>query len=132
MHQDTISDYLTRIRNALMVYLPTVKVPYSKICESISKILLEEGFIASYAITGDTPQTKVILITLKYTTGGFSVIKKITRVSKPGLRKYYKAKNLPKIMSGSGIIVVSTSQGILTDRVARSKNIGGEPLCTVY
>ena len=128
---DPIADMLTRIRNAAMVSHPTVSMPSSKLKVQLAKLLKEEGFIADYIVKADG-KFNVLEITLKYDAKNKSVITKLERISKPGLRNYSKAKNLPKVLGGMGIAVVSTSKGLLTDRKARKENLGGEVLCYVY
>jgi small subunit ribosomal protein S8 len=132
MHQDKVSDYLTRLRNALMVYSADVVVPHTKLLESLTVVLQRDGYLARYEVVGSTPAEKKIRIYLKYDRSGKSIIRKLSRMSRPGLRKYFSAKNIPLIMSGSGVVVLSTNQGLLTDRQARAANVGGEPLCLIY
>ena len=131
MNTDPIADMLTRIRNANTVKHPSVEVPASKLKIELAKLLKEEGFIADYEVQ-EKGQFKVIVISLKYDVNGKPVITKLEKISKPGLRNYCKAKNLPKVLGGLGIAIVSTSKGLLTDRKARKENIGGEVLCYVY
>ena len=128
---DPIADMLTRIRNANMVNHQTVNVPASKLKVQLAKLLKEEGYITDYSVKEDD-KVKVIEITLKYDSNNKPIITKLERISKPGLRNYSKAKNLPKVLGGMGIAIVSTSKGLLTDRKARKENIGGEVLCYVY
>lgn len=128
---DPIADMLTRIRNANQVSHETVSMPSSKLKVQLAKLLKEEGFIADYSVKEDG-KFKVLEITLKYDAKNKPIITKLERVSKPGLRSYSKAKNLPKVLGGMGIAVVSTSKGLLTDRKARKENLGGEVLCYVY
>lgn len=128
---DPIADMLTRIRNANQVSHQTVSMPSSKLKVQLAKLLKEEGFIADYSVKEDS-KFKVLEITLKYDAKNKPIITKLERVSKPGLRSYSKAKNLPKVLGGMGIAVVSTSKGLLTDRKARKENLGGEVLCYVY
>ncbi len=128
---DPIADMLTRIRNACMVSHETVDVPASKLKVELAKLLKEEGFISDYEVK-EQGKFKVITITLKYDSNRKSVITKLERVSKPGLRSYSKSKNLQKVLGGLGIAVVSTPKGLLTDRKARKENVGGEVLCYVY
>jgi ribosomal protein S8 len=128
---DPIADMLTRIRNANMVSHESVEMPSSKLKVQLAKLLKEEGFITDYKVKEDG-KFKVLEITLKYDAKNKPIITKLERVSKPGLRNYSKAKNLPKVLGGMGIAVVSTSKGLLTDRKARKENIGGEVLCYVY
>ena len=128
---DPIADMLTRIRNAMQVSHATVSMPSSKLKVQLAKLLKEEGFIADYSVN-EEGKFKVLVITLKYDAKNKPVITKLERVSKPGLRSYSKSKNLPKVLGGMGIAVVSTSKGLLTDRKARKENLGGEVLCYVY
>ena len=128
---DPIADMLTRIRNASMVSHVSVEMPSSKLKVELAKLLKEEGFIADYSVKEDG-KFKVLEITLKYDANNKPIISKLERVSKPGLRNYSKAKNLPQVLGGMGIAVISTSKGLLTDRKARKENIGGEVLCYVY
>ncbi len=128
---DPIADMLTRIRNANQVSHATVSMPSSKLKVQLAKLLKEEGFIADYSEKVEG-KFKVLEITLKYDAKNKPVITKLERISKPGLRSYSKAKNLPKVLGGMGIAVVSTSKGLLTDRKARKENLGGEVLCYVY
>ena len=128
---DPIADMLTRIRNANMVKHETVEVPASKLKVALAKVLKEEGYITDYEVK-ESGKFKVISITLKYDESGKSVITKLQRVSKPGLRSYSKSKNLQKGLGGMGIAIVSTPKGLLTDRKARKENVGGEVLCYVY
>ena len=128
---DPIADMLTRIRNANTVGHPTVEMPSSKLKVQLAKLLKEEGFITDYEVK-DAGKFKVLSITLKYDAKNKPIITKLERISKPGLRNYSKAKNLPKVLGGMGIAIVSTSKGLLTDRKARKENLGGEVLCYVY
>ena len=128
---DPIADMLTRIRNANMVSHPSVEMPSSKLKVQLAKLLKEEGFITDYNVK-ENGKFKVLEITLKYDAKNKPIISKLERISKPGLRNYSKAKNLPKVLGGMGIAIVSTSKGLLTDRKARKENIGGEVLCYVY
>ena len=131
MNTDPIADMLTRIRNANMVSHATVEVPASKLKVQLAKLLKEEGFIADYSVKEDS-KFKVLEITLKYDAKNKPIITKLERISKPGLRNYSKAKNLPKVLGGMGVAIVSTPKGLLTDRKARKENVGGEVLCYVY
>ena len=128
---DPIADMLTRIRNANMVSHESVEIPSSKLKVELAKLLKEEGFITDYEVK-EVGKFNVLVITLKYDEKHKPVITKLERISKPGLRNYCKAKNLPKVLGGMGIAIVSTSKGLLTDRKARKENIGGEVLCYVY
>ncbi len=128
---DPIADMLTRLRNAIQAKHKTVTVPASKEKVEIAKILLEEGYIVSYELV-DNGNFKDILVTLKYDEEGQSVIQGLKRISKPGLRVYSTKENLPKVISGLGIAIISTNKGIVTDKVARSLNVGGEVLAYVW
>ena len=128
---DPIADMLTRIRNANQVSHSTVEMPSSKLKVQLAKVLKEEGYITDYE-EKTVGKFKVLTITLKYDAKNKPIITKLERVSKPGLRNYSKAKNLPKVLGGMGIAVVSTSKGLLTDRKARKENLGGEVICYVY
>ncbi len=128
---DPIADMLTRIRNANMVSHETVEIPSSKLKVELAKLLKAEGYITDYEVK-EVGKFKVLVITLKYDEKHKPVISKLERISKPGLRNYCKAKNLPKVLGGMGVAIVSTSKGLLTDRKARKENIGGEVLCYIY
>ena len=126
---DPIADFLTR--NANMAKHDSVEIPASNIKKSLTEILKQEGFIRDYEVTEDGKQG-VIKITLKYGPNGERVISGLKRISKPGLRNYVSADNLPKVLNGLGIAIVSTSAGILTDKEAREKNVGGEVIAYVW
>ena len=128
---DPIADMLTRIRNANQVSHQTASMPSSKLKVQLAKLLKEEGFITDYSVK-EEGKFKVLEITLKYDAKNKPIITKLERISKPGLRNYSKAKDLPKVLGGMGIAIVSTSKGLLTDRKARKENIDGEVLCYVY
>ncbi|MCH5195791.1 MAG: 30S ribosomal protein S8 [Oscillospiraceae bacterium] len=128
---DTIADMLTRIRNANSAKHPTVDVPASNLKKQIAQILLDEGYIKAYKVVEDNKQG-VIKITLKYTDSKSGVITGLRRVSKPGLRIYSNCKDMPKVMRGLGIAIISTSKGIMTDKKAREMNVGGEVLAFVW
>ena len=128
---DPIADMITRIRNAQLRTLNKVSIPNSKFRAKILDVLKEEGYISDYKFIPDTKNKGSLLVDLKY-NNGLPVIKEITRVSKPGRRIYTKADSIPKIQSGLGIAIVSTSIGIMTDNDARSKNVGGEIICKVF
>jgi small subunit ribosomal protein S8 len=128
---DSIADLLTRIRNANSAKHTTVDVPASNMKKSITKILQEEGYIRDFRVIDDGKQG-VIRITLKYGENRSQIITGLKRVSKPGLRVYASAEDMPKVMHGLGIAIVSTSSGIMTDRKARSMNVGGEVLAFVW
>ncbi|MFC1837815.1 30S ribosomal protein S8 [Thermodesulfobacteriota bacterium] len=128
---DPLADMLTRIRNAGMVRYETVDVPMSNLKVGVAKVLREEGYINNYEIIEDNKQG-TLRIMLKYGPNNEKVITGIRRVSKPGLRKYVKADDIPKVLSGLGISILSTSKGIVTDREARRLHIGGEILCEAW
>ena len=128
---DPIADMLTRIRNANSAKHETVDVPVSNMKKAIAQILLEEGYIKSYEIVDDGKQG-MIHITLKYGANKEKVISGLKRVSKPGLRVYSGSQELPKVLKGLGIAIVSTSKGIMTDKKARAEKIGGEVLAFVW
>ncbi len=125
---DPIADMLTRIRNAQMTERATVEMPSSKVKVAIARVLQDEGYIDGFRVDGETKP--VLQIVLKYYAGR-PVIEKIERVSKPGLRIYRSKDDIPRVMNGLGIAIVSTSQGVMTDRKARATGVGGEVLCIV-
>ena len=127
---DPIADFLTRIRNAQMAKLPNVASPSSKIKVAISEVLENEGFINGYSV-GEEDGKPVLSVDLKYYRGK-PVIEEIKRVSRPGLREYRAADNLPKNRAGLGIAIMSTSKGLMTDKQAETAGVGGEVLCTVF
>lgn len=129
---DTISDMLTRIRNACMVRHESTKVPVTRMTRSIAQVLQDEGFIESYTEAGEGVQ-KHLVLSLKYKGKHRKpIITKLQRVSKPGLRVYSNRKELPRVLGGIGIAIVSTSRGVMTDREARKQGVGGEVLCYVW
>ena len=129
---DPIADYLTRIRNAIMAHHKVVEIPASNIKKEITKILYDKGYILSYKFDKDEKQG-IIRIALKYhPETKVSAIKAMERASKPGLRKYANAKELPRVLNGLGIAILSTSQGVMTDKEARKINMGGEVLCYIH
>ena len=128
---DPIADMLTRIRNALMVKKETVEIPSSNMKKAIADILVNEGYVKGVRFEEDGYNGKLVL-TLKYTEKNQSVISGLERVSKPGLRTYSGAANMPKVLGGYGIAIVSTNKGIMTDKQAKAQNVGGEVLCYVY
>ena len=129
---DPIADYLTRIRNAYLAGKKIVEIPSSKMKMAITKILCEKGYILSYKIVEGTP-FNTIKIALKYhPQTKTAAIKKIIRISKPGLRKYTDVENMPRVLNGLGIAILSTSKGIITDKEAKELNVGGEVICYVY
>jgi len=129
-NQDPIADMLTRIRNANRVGRRFVLIPRSKICLGIAQVLKDEGYIEEFESIDDATQGQ-IRVKLKYASSGAKVIQTIDRRSKPGCRVYRGAKDLPNVLNGMGICVVSTSKGVMSDRRAREQNVGGELLCTV-
>ena len=128
---DVIADMLTRIRNAGTARHETVDIPASNMKKAIADILLEEGYVKGVQVIEDGKQG-VIRVTLKYVTGKKSAITGIRRVSKPGLRIYSNCEDMPKVMNGLGIAIISTSKGIMTDKRARRENVGGEVLAFVW
>ena len=128
---DVIADMLTRIRNANDAKHETVDIPASNMKKSIAEILFNEGYIKSYQIVEDGKQG-IIRVTLKYAPGKQKVIHGLRRVSKPGLRIYSDCENMPKVMNGLGIAIVSTSKGVMTDKKARKENVGGEVLAFIW
>ena len=128
---DPIADMLTRIRNAITAKHADVEMPASKAKKAIAQILLDEGYIAGYEEIANELQN-TLKVTLKYGSKGEKVITGIRRISKPGLRVYAKSSELPKVLNGLGIAIVSTSKGVMTDKTARSLNIGGEVLAYVW
>ena len=128
---DTIADMLTRIRNASSAKHESVDVPASNMKKSIAQILVDEGYVKSFQVIDDGKQG-VIRLTLKYNAGKASAITGLKRVSKPGLRIYANCEDLPKVMKGLGIAIVSTSKGVMTDKAARSATVGGEVLAFVW
>ena len=128
---DVIADMLTRIRNANDAKHDTVDIPASNLKKSIAQILLDEGYIKNFQIVEDGKQG-IIRVTLKYTAGKQKVIRGLKRVSKPGLRIYSNCEDMPKVMNGLGIAIVSTSKGVMTDKKARLANVGGEILAFVW
>ncbi len=132
MYTDPISDYLTRVRNAILANHRVVEIPASNLKKEITKILFDQGYILSYKFDDSTVQG-TIKIALKYNKETKEpVIKKIQRISKPGLRKYASSTELPRVLNGLGVAIISTSHGVMTDKKARQENVGGEVLCYVY
>ena len=129
---DPIADFLTRILNAYLAGKKIVEIPSSKLKVAITEILCEKGYILSYKVVEGTP-SNTIKIALKYhPQTKTAAIKKIVRISKPGLRKYTDVENMPRVLNGLGIAILSTSKGIITDKEARELNVGGEVICYVY
>ena len=128
---DPIADMLTRIRNANMVGHESVDVPASKMKKSIAEILLKEGYIKGYDVIEDNKQG-IIRIQMKYGQNKEKVITGIKKISKPGLKVYAKRNEIPKVLGGLGIAIISTSKGVITDKEARKENVGGEVICYVW
>src|SRR5574344_807339 len=129
---DPIADYLTRLRNAIMAHHRVVEIPASNLKKEITKILFEKGYILNYKFIEDGPQGS-IKIALKYDpVNKVNAIRNLVRISTPGLRKYTGYKDMPRVLNGLGIAIVSTSKGVVTDKEARDMKVGGEILCYVY
>ncbi|MCE2406016.1 MAG: 30S ribosomal protein S8 [Pseudomonadales bacterium] len=128
--QDPVADMLTRIRNAQMVRMKTVTMPNSKLKRSICNVLATEGYIESYETSDESKP--VLTITLKYSDDGKPVIESIDRASRPGLRRYVGSGELPRVRGGLGTAILSTNQGVITEKAARRLGVGGEVLCTVF
>jgi len=132
MNTDPIADYLTRVRNAFSAGHRVVEIPASNVKKEITKILFDQGYILSYKFIDDDKQGS-IKIALKYNKQTkTSVIKKLQRVSTPGLRKYVSANDMPRVLNGLGLAIISTSHGVMTNKQAQADNVGGEVLCYVY
>lgn len=131
MMTDPIADMLTRIRNANAIRRQEVTMPASRIKVGLAETLKNEGFIESYEVQEAKPQSELV-VRLKYGPDGEQVIRAIERVSKPGRRVYSKAKEIPRVLRGLGVFVLSTPKGIVSDRAARQMNVGGEILCKIY
>lgn len=132
MMSDPIADYLTRIRNSILANHKIVEIPGSNMNREITKVLFDKGYILNYKFEDIGPQGN-IKIALKYhPVTKAPAIKKIIRVSKPGLRKYTSSKNVPRVLNGLGIAIISTNRGVITDKEARTANVGGEVICYVY
>jgi len=130
---DPIADLLTRIRNAMMAGHKVVEVPVSKLKKEIARILFEKGYILSYKVVDGENKQNMLKIALKYNPKSKKpAIKKIQRVSRPGLRRYIGGDDMPRVLNGLGIAIISTSKGLMTDKEAKKENIGGEVLCYVY
>ena len=129
---DTISDYLTRVRNAISANHRIVEIPASNLKKEITKILFEKGYILNYKFEENEKKQGTIKIALKYnSTNKLSAIRTLDRVSKPGLRKYTGVDTMPRVLNGLGIAIISTSKGVMTDKEAKKLNIGGEVLCYI-
>lgn len=130
---DSIADFLTRIRNAQQAKHRVVEIPMSNTKKRMTEILYEQGYIAKYKFDADAGKQGIISIAIKYDKKtGIPTIKKMGRISKPGLRKYSPVGDIPRIINGLGIAIVSTSKGLMTDKQARKENVGGEVMCYVY
>jgi small subunit ribosomal protein S8 len=131
MYTDTLADMLTRIRNAMAALHPETRMPASKLKEEVARILAEEGYIDGYAVE-DARVGKELVIRLRYDDERVSALSGLARVSRPGRRVYKKASDVPRVRDGVGVAIVSTSDGVMTDREARRRNVGGEILCEVW
>lgn len=130
---DTISDYLTRLRNAIKANHRVVEIPASNLKKEITKILFDKGYILSYKFDDESTAQGTIKIALKYNAVSKQpAIKELSKVSTPGLRKYVGARQLPRVLNGLGVAIISTSKGVMTDKEARVQKVGGEVLCYVY
>jgi len=133
MNTDPIADYLTRLRNAAMVGHDSVEMPASKQKLALTQLLQKEGYLKHFEVREDkTTKHTTLRVFIKYGPDGEPVFRQLKRISKPGTRKYSRTETLPRILDGAGIAVISTSQGLMTDRQARKMGVGGEVLCTVY
>ena len=133
MYTDPISDYLTRLRNAQMAGHKVVDIPASNLKKEITKILHEKGYILNYKFEDEINFQGNIKVALKYNNNtNMPAMKKLIRISKPGLRKYADSKTLPRVINGLGIAILSTSKGVITDKEARNLNVGGEVICHIY
>lgn len=129
---DTVSDYLTRVRNAISANHRIVEIPASNLKKEITKILFEKGYILNYKFEENDKKQGTIKIALKYnSTNKLSAIRTLDRISKPGLRKYSGADTMPRVLNGLGIAIISTSKGVMTDKEAKKLNVGGEILCYI-
>ncbi len=132
MMTDPIADMLTRTRNALAARHERVQMPASRMKREIARVLKQEGYIRDYRVYAEGHPQGVLDLELKYDLNNASIIRTLQRVSKPGKRRYVRCKEMPRILNGSGIAILSTSRGILTDRQCRADNVGGEVLCYVW
>ncbi len=128
---DTFADFLTRIRNGLRSRQKEVVAPFSRLKYEVARVLMEEGFVSNFQVDG-TGAGRRLIVTLKYDDGGTSVIRGLEMVSRQSRRVYVRADELPRVLGGLGVAIVSTPQGVLTDREARRKRVGGEVLCKVW
>ena len=131
MWSDPVADMLTRVRNAVRVRHPQVSIPSSKLKVGIAQVLKDEGYVKDFVVIEDGKQG-ILRIDLKYGARGEDVIRAIDRISRPGRRLYQGVDDLPRVLDGLGIAVVSTNKGVLSDRICRQQKVGGEVLCTVY
>jgi small subunit ribosomal protein S8 len=132
MNTDPIADLLTRIRNAASAGHKFVELPASKVKVELVKVLLQEGYIKSYEMKEDPKgRFQIMRVVLKYDKAGYPVIRSLRRFSRPGLRRYFHSDTLPRILNGAGVAIISSNKGIITDRIARRDNIGGELMCIV-
>ena len=129
---DPIADMLTRIRNGLQANHETVEIPASKVKVEIARILKQEGYINAYTVAGETAKEKTITIELKYGPDNQKVVTGLKRISKPGLRVYAKGNEIPRVLNGLGVAIISTSKGLMSDRDARKENLGGEVVAYVW
>ena len=127
---DPIADMLTRIRNGGRVGMPEVMIRNSKVCTGVADVLKQEGYIKDYDVIDDSKQG-LLRVSMKYSMEGYSIISVIQRVSKPGCRVYSTVEDMPQVLGGLGITIVSTSMGVMSDRKCREENVGGELICTV-
>ena len=133
MFTDPIADYLTRVRNAQMAGKKVVEIPASNMKKSITEILFDKGYILNFKFEDTANNQGNIKVALKYNNNtNMPAMKKLIRISKPGLRKYADSKNLPRVINGLGIAILSTSKGVITDKEARNLNVGGEVICHIY
>lgn len=131
MYTDPVSDYLTRIRNAIMAKKKVVEIPASNLKKNMTEILLQHSFIQEYKVVDTSDKQGMISIRLKYHNDE-SVILGLERVSRPGIRRYVKSDELPRVLNGLGIAIISTSKGLMTDKEARKLNVGGEVICNIW
>ena len=132
MVNDTVADMLTRIRNANAMRYKTVEVPSTKLTRGIAEIFVKEGYISGYSESEEETAAKMLVLNLKYTKSKERVITGLKRISKPGLRVYAKANELPRVINGLGTAIISTPEGLMTDKEARSKSLGGEVLLYIW
>mgnify|MGYP004716373511 CR=1 FL=1 len=132
MNTDPIADYLTRVRNAIKANHRVVEIPASNLKKEITKVLFDTGYIANYKFGEEGPQGAIKVAVKYHPVSKISAIRTLTSVSKPGLRKYASVENMPRVVNGLGIAILSTAKGVMTDKEARVQNVGGEVLCYVY